>query len=67
MKVIILTAGEGTRTKKFFPDTPKALIPVKGRPIIEHLIAQYKSFDILLNVRREDADKFKYLKLPLLF
>lgn len=66
MKVIILAAGEGTRTKKFFPDTPKPLIPFKGKPMIEHLIAQYKEFDILINVRAEDASKFKYLKLPLL-
>ncbi|MDB4349470.1 nucleotidyltransferase family protein [Omnitrophica bacterium] len=66
MKVIILAAGEGTRTKKLFGDTPKALIPVKGRPMIEHLVKQYKGFDILVNVRAQDADKFKYLKLPLL-
>jgi NDP-sugar pyrophosphorylase family protein len=66
MKVIILGAGEGTRTKKLFPDTPKALIPVKGKPIIELLIEQYKGFDVLVNVRAQDADKFNYLKLPLL-
>lgn len=66
MKVIILAAGEGTRTRKFFPDTPKALIPVKGKPMVEHLIDQYKDFDILINVRAKDADRFKYLKLPLL-
>lgn len=66
MKVIILAAGEGRRTKKFFPDTPKALIPVRGRPVIEHIIGQYKGFDILINVRSRDAAKFKYLKLPLL-
>ncbi len=66
MKVIILAAGEGTRTKKLFPGTPKALIPIRGRPMIERLIEQYKGFDILLNVRAQDAEKFKYLKLPLL-
>jgi NDP-sugar pyrophosphorylase family protein len=66
MKVILLAAGEGTRTKKLFPDTPKALIPVKGKPAIEHLIGQYKGFEILLNVRGKEADKFKYLNLPLL-
>jgi mannose-1-phosphate guanylyltransferase len=66
MKVIILGAGEGTRTRKFFPDIPKALIPLQGRPMIERLIEQYKGFDILVNVRAQDADKFKYLKLPLL-
>jgi NDP-sugar pyrophosphorylase family protein len=66
MKVIILAAGEGTRTKKLFPDTPKALIPIKGRPAIEYLIEQYKGFEVLINVRSQDADRFKHLKLPLL-
>ena len=66
MKVIILAAGEGTRTKAYFPNVPKGLIPVKGKPIIEHLIKQYKGFDILLNVREKDAHHFNYLKLPLL-
>lgn len=66
MKVIILGAGKGTRTKKIFPDIPKALVPVKGRPIIEYIIDVYKDFEVLVNVREEDADKFKYLNLPLL-
>ena len=65
MKAIILAAGEGTRTKKLFPDTPKPLIPVKGKPIIEYIIKQFKGFEVLLNVRAKDADRFKYLKLPL--
>jgi NDP-sugar pyrophosphorylase family protein len=66
MKVIILGAGEGTRTRKIFPDTPKALIPIDGKPFIETIIEQYKGFDVLVNVRAQDADKFKYLNLPLL-
>ena len=66
MKVVILAAGEGTRTKEFFPDTPKALLPVNGKPIVEHLMEQYKDFEILLNVRSRDAKKFKHLNLPLL-
>lgn len=66
MKVIILGAGEGTRTKKLFPDTPKPLIPIKGRPIVEYIIDQYRGFDILINVREKDVSKFEYLKLPLL-
>ncbi|NQT06961.1 MAG: nucleotidyltransferase family protein [Candidatus Omnitrophica bacterium] len=66
MKVIILTAGEGTRTKKLFPGTPKALIPINERPALEYLIDQYKGFDIFINVRANEAKSFKYLKLPLL-
>ena len=66
MKVIILAAGEGRRMKEVFPDTPKGLIPVEGKPIIEYLVEQYKDFEVLLNVRSREADRFKYLGLPLL-
>ena len=66
MKVILLAAGQGTRTKKLFPDIPKALIPIKGKPAIEYIIEQCKGFDVMLNVRGKDAEKFKYLGLPLL-
>lgn len=66
MKVIILAAGKGTRMKKLFPDTPKALIPVRGKPIMEHIIKQFAGFEILLNVSGKEAKAFKYLKLPLL-
>lgn len=35
-KVIILAAGKGTRMKS---ELPKVLIPLKGKPMIEHLVA----------------------------
>jgi len=66
VKVIILAAGKGTRVREIFPDIPKPLILIDEKPIIERIIEQYNNFDILLNVRKEDADKFKYLDLPLL-
>lgn len=66
MKLVILAAGEGTRTKKLFPHTPKPLIPVNGRPVIEHIIDQFRDFEILVNVRAKDADRFRCLNLPLL-
>lgn len=66
MKVVILAAGEGTRTRKIFPGTPKGLIKVTGRPVIEYIIEQYKGFEVLVNVRAQDAKRFEYLKLPLL-
>ena len=66
MKAIILAAGEGTRMKEIFADTPKGLIPIGGKPIVEHLLEQYKDFEVLLNVRSHDAEKFKYLGVPLL-
>lgn len=33
---VILLGGAGTRIAPLFPDLPKALVPVAGRPFIEH-------------------------------
>lgn len=38
MKCIILAAGFGTRLASLYPNTPKALVPVAGKPIIEHIL-----------------------------
>lgn len=39
MKAIILAAGQGTRLRPLTDDRPKCLVPFRGRPIIEHLLA----------------------------
>lgn len=39
MNAVLLAAGYGTRICSLFPDTPKALIEVGGRPVIDHLLA----------------------------
>jgi len=36
---VLLAAGYGTRIRSLFPDTPKALIEVGGRALIDHLLA----------------------------
>ena len=38
LKAILLAAGYGTRIRSLFPDTPKALIEIGGRALIDHLI-----------------------------
>lgn len=38
MQAIILVGGLGTRLKSLFPDRPKALVPIHGRPFIERQI-----------------------------
>jgi len=38
MKAVILAGGKGTRLAKLIKNTPKALIKIGGKPIIEHQI-----------------------------
>ncbi|MBO7662805.1 MAG: D-glycero-D-manno-heptose 1-phosphate guanosyltransferase, partial [Clostridia bacterium] len=34
MKTIIMAGGRGTRISALFPDIPKPLIPVAGKPVL---------------------------------
>jgi len=51
MQVVILAGGLGTRIQSVASDIPKALIPVAGKPFIEHqfdLLSKFGMKDILL-------------------
>lgn len=39
MKALLLAAGEGTRLRPLTLDRPKPMVPVGGRPVLEHLVA----------------------------
>jgi NDP-sugar pyrophosphorylase family protein len=45
-KAMILAAGEGTRLRPLTLTTPKAMVPVDGRPLIEHTVAWLKSHGV---------------------
>jgi NDP-sugar pyrophosphorylase family protein len=53
MKAMVLAAGQGTRLHPLTEQTPKALVPVAGRPMIEYsllLLKRYGIHDIMINL-----------------
>jgi NDP-sugar pyrophosphorylase family protein/tRNA A-37 threonylcarbamoyl transferase component Bud32 len=64
-KAIILAAGLGTRMQPLSFDTPKPLIPLWGRPAIEHifnLLERWGVRDILVNLHFNPSPLCRYLK-----
>ena len=43
MKAMIFAAGLGTRLKPLTDTLPKALVPVAGRPLIDHVLSKLDS------------------------
>src|SRR5947209_1438854 len=50
MDAIILAAGKGTRLRPHTDDTPKPLLPVQGRPILDWIIGALPPVDQLVVV-----------------
>jgi len=44
MKAVILSAGLGTRMQSEFPGIPKVMLPIDGKPILEHHVRNLKKF-----------------------
>ena len=44
MKVVILSGGFGTRISEYTNVIPKPMIPINGKPIIEHIMDIYSKF-----------------------
>ncbi|MBW2982011.1 nucleotidyltransferase family protein [Candidatus Woesearchaeota archaeon] len=61
MKAIILAGGLGTRLRPLTDNTPKPLLPIKGKPIMQYAIENLKKQgikDIILGISYH-ADKIK--------
>ena len=68
MKVVILAGGFGTRLSEYTDTIPKPMVPIGGKPIIEHIMNIYShyghnEFYIALGYKGEEIKKyFKNLK-----
>lgn len=65
MKAMIFAAGLGTRLKPLTDSMPKALIPVAGKPMLEHVINKLKNagFDeIVINVHHFAGQIIEFLQ-----
>ena len=45
-KAFILAGGKGTRLRPITYEIPKPMVPIKGRPLLEHTIDFLKKYDI---------------------
>ncbi|MBQ3684726.1 MAG: NTP transferase domain-containing protein, partial [Methanomicrobium sp.] len=65
MECVILAAGEGKRMRPLTASRPKVMLPVAGRPMLEHLIvsardAGIKDFILVVGYKEQDIrDYFK--------
>ncbi len=58
MKVIILAAGYGTRLYPLTENTPKPLLLIKEKPLLNYLLEKVKDFDNLNEIIVVSNDKF---------
>ena len=58
MKVLILAAGYGTRLASVIKDTPKPLIPVGNRPLIDYVVDKLQGIKSLTEIVVVSNNKF---------
>lgn len=72
-RAVVLAAGRGTRMGEMTAETPKPMLPVHGRPLLEHVLdglasAGVEEFLIVVGYRREAIEEhFRAWRLPLAF
>jgi NDP-sugar pyrophosphorylase family protein len=65
MKAMIFAAGLGTRLRPLTDKIPKALVPIAGKPLLEHVILKLKAagFDeIIVNIHHFPTQIIDFLK-----
>lgn len=65
MKVVILSGGFGTRISEYTSIIPKPMIPIGGKPIVEHIMEiyskyGYKNFYLALGYKSEVIKEYFY-------
>lgn len=63
-KAMILAAGLGTRLRPLTDHTPKALLPFRGKTMLEHVVDHLKSHgitEVVINVHHHAGQVEKYL------
>lgn len=70
---VVLAAGRGTRMGALTEDTPKSMLPVRGRPLLEHMLERLESvgverFLIVVGYKRELIEQhFRDWRKPVTF
>lgn len=65
MKAMIFAAGLGTRLKPLTDRMPKALVPVAGRPMLEHVILKLKAAgfnELVINIHHFGEQILNFLR-----
>lgn len=70
MKALLLAAGLGTRLKPITDEVPKCMVPVNGRPVLEHLVYHLGKFgitEIIVNLHYLPEVVYKHFGSKLLY